>query len=114
MHGASRVPLWADATHHTTSQRSFSINRPFFVSPDAAGRKITAGFSWLQRIGRAASMDVWFPEMLREELEAIVAGGGKTGPENFPAEWAAVRQFELLQEAGNYKIYDMDAAYLTR
>src|SRR5580658_7880864 len=92
----------------------FSINKPLFVSPPAAGRRITAGFSYLQRIGKSASLDVWFPEVLRRELDALVAQGAKLGPENFPAEWAAVRQFELLQEAGNYKIYDMEASYITR
>jgi len=96
------------------AKRQFAINKPFFVSPNPAGRKITAGFSYLQRIGKSANIDVWFPEILRQELEALVAEGAKLGPEHFPAEWAAVRQFELLQEAGNYKIYDMDASYLTR
>jgi hypothetical protein len=85
-----------------------------FVSPIAAGRRITAGFSFIQRIGKAACTDVWFPDALRRELDQIIAEGGKLGPAHFPAQWAAVRQFELLQEAGNYKIYDLDATYLTR
>ncbi len=85
-----------------------------FTSPAPAGRKITAGFSYVQRIGKSASIDVWFPEKMRQNLDDLVAKGVKLGPDNFPAEWAAVRQFELLQEAGNYKIYDMDATYLTR
>jgi hypothetical protein len=110
----ARAPLWADATQYTTAQPRFSINKPFFVAPPGAGRRITAGFFWIQRIGKAAAMDVWFPDMLRRELELVVASGGKIGPEYFPAQWAAVRQFELLQEAGNYKIYDMDATYLSR
>lgn len=114
MPASVRAPLWADATFHATSQRPFAINKPLFVSPQPAGRKITAGFSWLQRIGRGASMDVWFPDIFREELDKALSVGGKPGPEHFPAQWAAVRQFELLQEAGNYKIYDMDATYLTR
>lgn len=113
----ARAPLWADATFHTTAstpERMFSINKPFFISPNPAGRKITAGFSWMQRIGKTASMDVWFPDMLKQELSALIARGGKIGPQNFPAEWAAVRQFELLQEAGNYKVYDLNAGYLSR
>jgi hypothetical protein len=36
------------------------------------------------------------------------------GPDAFPAEWAAVRQFELLQEAGNVSIYDLDPTHLLR
>jgi hypothetical protein len=51
---------------------------------------------------------------LRQALEARRAAGQKIGEEQFPAEWAAVRQFELLQEAGNYKIYDMDVTNLQR
>lgn len=90
------------------------INKPLFVSPPSAGRKITAGFSYLQRIGKSASIDVWFPKVLQDELNKWIASGQKLGAENFPAEWAAVRQFELLQEAGNYKIYDLKATHLTR
>jgi hypothetical protein len=94
--------------------REHSGNKPLFVSPPPAGRKITAGFSFLQRIGKSASIDVWFPDQLQKELNQLIAEGGKLGPDNFPAEWAAVRQFELLQDAGNYKIYDMHAEYITR
>jgi len=36
------------------------------------------------------------------------------GPDHFPAEWAAVRQFELLQDAGNYRVYNMQADYMMR
>jgi len=94
--------------------REHGTNKPLFVSPPAAGRKITAGFSFLQRIGKSASIDVWFPEQLQEELNRLVDAGTLLGPDHFPAEWAAVRQFELLQDAGNYKIYDMHADYITR
>ena len=31
-------------------------------SPISAGRKITAGFTYLQRIGKGATFDVWFPD----------------------------------------------------
>src|SRR5262249_34720644 len=97
-----------------TQQPQFTINKPLFVSPAPAGRKVTAGFSFLQRIGKSASIDVWFPHQLKEELDQWIASGRRLGPDNFPAEWAAVREFELLQEAGNYKIYDMDVTHLTR
>ena len=40
--------------------------------------------------------------------------GTKSAKSSFPLEWAAVRQFELLQEAGNYKIYDLDPTQLQR
>ncbi len=96
------------------AKKQFSINKPLFVSPDPAGRKITAGFSYIQRISKGATIDVWFPQVLRDELDELVNKGGTLGPEHFPAEWAAVRQFDLLQEAGNYKIYDLDASYMTR
>jgi len=72
--------------------------RSFFESPQPAGRKITAGFSYLQRIGKAASFDVWFPYSFGKGC----------------AQWAAVRQFELLQESGNHKIYDLDPLNLQR
>src|ERR1700761_7142354 len=101
-------------TSRPRPKSTFALNRPLFLTPPPAGRRITAGFSFLQRIGKSASIDVWFPQMLKEELERLAGESAPIGREHFPAEWAAVRQFELLQEAGNYKIYDMDATYLTR
>ena len=98
----------------TASPTPHLINKQLFASPAPAGRKITAGFSFLQRIGKSASIDVWFPQALRDELERYSASGKQWGPRNFPAEWAAIREFELLQEAGNYKIYDMDVTHLSR
>jgi hypothetical protein len=109
-----RSSAYDDPSHTISETPRFSINKPLFISPAPAGRKITAGFSYVQRIGKSASIDVWFPEYLQQELDRLVARGQSLGPDNFPAEWAAVRQFELLQEAGNYKIYDMDATYITR
>jgi hypothetical protein len=85
-----------------------------FSSPPPAGRKITAGFTYMQRIGKGAAFDVWFPDALKKALDARIAAGQRLGAEQFPAEWAAVRQFELLQEAGNYKIYDLDPTQLQR
>ena len=85
-----------------------------FISPAPAGRRITAGFSWMQRIGKSAAVDVWFPDCLKRNVEEIIAAGKTPRSDSFPAEWAAVRQFELLQEAGNYKIYDLDPTRLMR
>ncbi|HUY68784.1 MAG TPA: hypothetical protein VMV79_05740, partial [Alphaproteobacteria bacterium] len=87
---------------------------PFFVSPAPAGRRITAGFTWLQRIGKAASYDLWFPREVHETVATLLAKDRMPGPEHFPAQWAAVRQFELLQEADNISIYDLDPTHLTR
>jgi hypothetical protein len=89
-------------------------HRPFFESPYPAGRKITAGFTYLQRITKAASFDVWFPDALKRDLEARIADGQPLGAAQFPAQWAAVRQFELLHESGNHKIYDLDPGNLKR
>jgi hypothetical protein len=97
------------------TREAFSpFDRTLFCSPEPAGRKITAGFTYLQRISKAASYDVWFPDELQRTLAAHITAGGKIGAEQFPAQWAAVRQFELLQEAGNYKIYDLDPGNLQR
>ncbi|MFA4994287.1 MAG: hypothetical protein WC521_03175 [Bdellovibrionales bacterium] len=93
---------------------STSFCRSFFDSPQPAGRKITAGFTYLQRIGKAATYDVWFPEDLRQELDARLARGQQIGAEHFASQWAAVRQFELLHESGNHKIYDLDPELLQR
>ncbi|MDD3371739.1 MAG: hypothetical protein PHE27_07960, partial [Alphaproteobacteria bacterium] len=88
--------------------------RTFFESPQPAGRKITAGFSYLQRIGKAGTHDVWFPSALKQKLERLKAEGEAIEPKHFPAHWAAVRQFELLHESGNHKIYDLQPERLQR
>ena len=109
-----------DQSRHAPSASSFGFTakslqtNPMFASPAPAGRRITAGFSWMQRIGKSAAVDVWFPDCIKRGVEEIIASGKTPGPDSFPAEWAAVRQFELLQEAGNYKIYDLDATHLMR
>ena len=91
-----------------------SKNMRLFISPEPAGRKITAGFSFIQRISKGANVDVWFPEAMRQILDKKIADGHKLVPQDFPAQWAAVRQFELLQEAGNYKVYDLKTDHLWR
>ena len=88
--------------------------RHFFDSPAPAGRIITAGFTYLQRISKAASYDVWFPDALQRKLDARIAAGHPIGAEQFPAQWAAIRQFELLHESGNHKIYDLDPTNMKR
>ena len=100
--------------HRDSDDRATGFGRQFFSSPLPAGRKITAGFTYLQRISKAATVDVWFPDALKRTLEARIAAGQKVGAEQFPAQWAAVRQFELLQESGNHKIYDLDPSNMKR
>lgn len=105
---------------HTAMQASScvlprnDIGRRWFETSANAGRKITAGFTYMQRIGKSATFDTWFPQDLRDVLDAKRARGRAIGPKDFPAQWAAVRQFELLQDAGNYKIYDLKSDYLER
>lgn len=75
---------------------------PAFFSLDSralpsAGRRIGLTFSHLQRIGKGATTDVWFSDGFSSEQEP-------------PLTWAAVRQVELLQEAGNLAIEDLDVA----
>ncbi len=90
--------------------KNFAHSRDFFASPQPAGRKITAGFTYLQRISKAANFDIWFPDELKEKLVQI----HEINATHFPAQWAAVRQFELLQESGNHKIYDLDPENMKR
>lgn len=74
--------------------RPVSSSPAFFTAP-LTGRRIVAGFSYLQRIGKGASTEVWFDEAKDLVLQT-------------KAEWAAIRQFELLQEAGNLAIDELD------
>jgi len=69
-----------------------------FSAPQT-GRRILVGFSHLQRITKGATTSVWFPEALFSQAKDQI-------------EWAAVRQFDILQEADNYYIYDMNVADL--
>lgn len=86
----------------------------FFASPEPAGRKIVCGFSYIQRIGKGATTDVWFPKSLHEKVAARVMAGDESVLDEFHVEWAAVRQFELMQEADNFYIYDMKVEHFTR
>ena len=117
---SARQPLMFGSSQKSQNKRrdntaSFaSLSQQLFQSPAASGRKITAGFSYVQRIGKSGTSEVWFPDALRQELEQLTKAGTKLGAEHFPAEWAAVRQFELLHESGNYKVFDMRSDHITR
>ncbi len=79
---------------------------PSFFSSGAcslpsAGRRLCLTFSHLQRIGKGATTDVWFSDGFSPNKEP-------------PLTWAAVRQLELLQEAGNLAIEDLDVAAAPR
>jgi len=103
---------------HSAKGASFAITSKskaaLFGSPTPAGRRITAGFSYIQRVGKSAAVDMWFPDCIKQSLDKILAAGEIPGPSCFPAEWAAVRQFELLQEAGNHRICDLAPEHLGR
>lgn len=72
-------------------------NQRFFKA-EPQGREIIAGFSFLQRIGKGGQTRAWIPEpFCKDQIE-----------------WAAVREFELLQEAGNLAIDDLDVTDLRR
>lgn len=71
-----------------------SGTRPFFCAPQV-GRKITAGFSYKQRIGKHASTDFWLADAQKRFLSS-------------DAEWAAVRHFDLLREGDNLVIDELD------
>ena len=54
---------------------------------------------------------------MRQSVDEIIVDWLAKAPgpgSDFPAQWAAVRQFELLQEAGNISIYDLDPEHLMR
>lgn len=76
----------------------FAPSAPRLFSAPPSGRRILAGFSYLQRIGKGAQTRLWFPEKW----------GGET------IEWAAVRQVELFQEAGNLAIDDLEVSEIKR
>jgi hypothetical protein len=78
---------------------AFSSRPPasFFSAPQC-GREILAGFSYLQRIRKGATTRAWLPPSLVGQ--------------HF--EWAAVREFELLQEADNLALDELEVSDLKR
>lgn len=64
----------------------------------ARGREIVAVFSYMQRIAKGGQTRVWIPDDLADQR----------------IEWAAVREFELLQEAGNLSIEELEVTELRR
>ncbi|MDD3030440.1 MAG: hypothetical protein PHS57_09245 [Alphaproteobacteria bacterium] len=105
----------APTNGHLFSKSTFSqsTRARFFDTPPCAGRTVTAGFTYLQRIGKAANYDMWFPADRRQDLfkkysEGTLAAG------DFPTQWAAIREIELLHESGNHKIYDLDPQMFER
>ncbi|MER2520521.1 MAG: hypothetical protein ABTQ34_07525 [Bdellovibrionales bacterium] len=92
----------------------FGLRSRMFDAPFVKGRRITAGFTWMQRMGKGACWDLWFSDETKLAAESALNAGSGLTRDKFPAEWAAVRQFELLQEAGNDKIYDLKVENLTR
>ena len=85
-----------DKSFHAISPNVTQTPNTFFSAP-ITGRRIVAGFSHLQRIRKGATTSTWFPET-----------GMSVSKDRI--EWAAIRQFDILQEADNLHIYDMDVA----
>jgi len=81
--------------------------QPFFATPEAAGRRIVCGFTYMKRIGKSSSTDLWFPDAVKEAVAERILAGDASVLDEFRVEWAAVRQFELLQESGNLAIEDL-------
>lgn len=94
------------------------VSKPprFFTAEShaSAGRRILYGFSYLQRIGKPAYTDLWLPADEAERLAERITANDPAVLADGRVEWAAVRQFELLQEAGNLAIEDLEIGYLTR
>lgn len=78
----------------------FKAFRPLFNVPQT-GRTITACFSYLQRIGKDTSTEVWIKKANELFLES-------------DAEWAAIRQFELLKEGHNLVIDELDISNMKK
>lgn len=70
--------------------------RFFSIPPE--GRRILAGFSYLQLIKKGAQTRVWFPRAL--DMSRV--------------EWAAARQFEIFQEGSNFAIENLEVTEIAR
>ena len=90
--------------------QSFFTQKPsrFFNSPSASGRQITCSFSYLQRLGRGATVDVWFPSKTHESIAKRIAEQDATVFEELGVEWAAIREFSLIQESDYEEDFDAE------
>ncbi|MGE0108776.1 MAG: hypothetical protein AB7S81_03285 [Bdellovibrionales bacterium] len=66
--------------------------KPRFFAAPHKGRQILAGFSYLQRMRKSANTRVWVPQTINNQA----------------VEWAAIREFDLLQEGDNLVIDDLN------
>ena len=82
------------------SQNLFSTTPSrIFASPAPSGRQIVCSFSYIQRIGRRAAIDVWFPSELHRTIAHRLQAGDKTILTELGVEWAAIREFALVKES---------------
>jgi len=78
-------------------QKHFNLqnsSRMFFCAP-TKNRTITASFSYLQRIGKGATTNIWLPKKSNHFLAEDAC-------------WAAIRHFDLLKEGDNLVIDELD------
>ncbi len=80
--------------------------RAMFASPEPAGRSVVCGLSHLQRIGKGATTDVWFPQVPSAD-GGTPAWDDPDLLESLNIEWAAVRQFEIMQEGENIVVENL-------
>jgi DNA segregation ATPase FtsK/SpoIIIE-like protein len=86
----------------TSGAESFSrFTRGDVARHAKAGRRMRAVFSYAQRIGKAANMDIWFPDEANKTPALSVR-------------WAAIREIEILQEADNLVIEDLQVENLNK
>jgi hypothetical protein len=86
------------------SPQAFQLNTQtsparFFNSPSASGRQIICSFCYVQRIGKRGSIDVWFPSEFHKKIADRLAANDKTVLAELGVEWAAIREFSLIQSA---------------
>lgn len=100
-------PLWL-----SPERAPLALRRAF--APDRAGRRILCGFSFLQRIGKAATTSFWFPadspsHALRDDPKPSRALLRALAPD-----WAAVLHYDIFRDANNLAIYDLEVDNLNR
>ncbi|NTU76391.1 MAG: hypothetical protein HGA90_01000 [Alphaproteobacteria bacterium] len=100
-------PSW-DSVGWTCPNLTLGKASSLFMSPEPAGRRILFGFSYLKNIGKNAATHAWFAPSFQEDIAARIQSGDASVLEQFRVDWAAVRQFELLQESGNGEIYPLE------
>lgn len=104
----SAAPWRAASSPNLFSPAAVNLAR---LLPRNDGRRILVGISTNQRMGKAGTLDVWWPKADGAVFRLNELGALPPLP---CLEWAAIWQIELMREAPNIAVEDLEPENLTK